>query len=88
MVSIPVVCDIGQLLKTDRYADGLIEAARGLLSDEKSPQRCKILTDLLLNLEDRSELESREEHEEWFKGTKSGDIHELLASWVTYVCHY
>ncbi|KAI9531091.1 hypothetical protein NQZ68_000585 [Dissostichus eleginoides] len=63
-----VVCDIGQLLKTDRYADGLIEAAKGLLSDEKSPQRRKILTDLLLNLEDRSELESREEHEEWFKG--------------------
>ncbi|KAF3860139.1 hypothetical protein F7725_000394 [Dissostichus mawsoni] len=56
------------LLKTDRYADGLIEAAKGLLSDEKSPQRRKILTDLLLNLEDRSELESREEHEEWFKG--------------------
>ncbi|XP_040922202.1 DNA fragmentation factor subunit beta [Toxotes jaculatrix] len=63
-----VVCDIGQLLNTDRHADGLIEAAKGLLSDEQSPKRRKILTDLLLNLEDRSELESREEDEEWFKG--------------------
>ncbi|XP_039656053.1 DNA fragmentation factor subunit beta isoform X2 [Perca fluviatilis] len=63
-----VVCDIGQLLSTDRHAAGLVEAARGLLSDEQSPKRRKILTDLLLNLEDRSELESREEDEDWFKG--------------------
>lgn len=63
-----VVCDISQLLNTDRHADGLIKAAKGLLSDEKSPKRRKILTDLLLNLEDRSELESREEDENWFKG--------------------
>ncbi|XP_054464647.1 DNA fragmentation factor subunit beta [Anoplopoma fimbria] len=63
-----VVCDIGQLLSTDRHADGLIEAAKGLLSDEQSPKRRKILTDLLHNLDDRSELEKREEDEEWFKG--------------------
>nr|XP_019945040.1 PREDICTED: DNA fragmentation factor subunit beta [Paralichthys olivaceus] len=63
-----VVCDIGNLLNTDRHADGLIEAAKVLLSDEQSPKRRKILTDLLQNLEDRSELESREEDEEWFKG--------------------
>uniref|UniRef100_UPI0037E78449 DNA fragmentation factor subunit beta n=1 Tax=Semicossyphus pulcher TaxID=241346 RepID=UPI0037E78449 len=63
-----VVCDIGQLLNTDRHADGLIEAAKGLLSDEQSPKMRKILTDLLQNLEDRSELESREEDEDWFKG--------------------
>ncbi|KAM6928649.1 DNA fragmentation factor subunit beta [Lycodopsis pacificus] len=63
-----VVCDIGRLLSADRHADGLIEAARGLLSDEQSPKRRKILTDLLRNLEDRSELESREEDEDWFKG--------------------
>lgn len=68
---ISVVCDIGQLLSTDRHADSLIEAAKGLLSDEQSPKRRKILTDLLLNLEDRSELESRKEDEDWFKGTKS-----------------
>ncbi|XP_034731413.1 DNA fragmentation factor subunit beta [Etheostoma cragini] len=63
-----VVCDIGQLLSTDRHAADLVEAAKGLLSDEHSPKRRKILTDLLLNLEDRSELESREEDEDWFKG--------------------
>ncbi|XP_060912932.1 DNA fragmentation factor subunit beta [Labrus mixtus] len=66
-----VVCDIGQLLNTDRHADGLIEAAKGLLSDEESPKRRKILTDLLQNLEDRSELEGREEDEDWFKGVDS-----------------
>lgn len=63
-----VVCDISQLLNTDRHADSIIEAAKGLLSDEKSSKRRKILTDLLQNLEDRSELESREEDEDWFQG--------------------
>ena len=71
MPLISVVYDIGQLLSTGLHSDGLIEAARGLLSDEQAPKRRKILTDLLLNLEDRSELESREEDEDWFKGTKS-----------------
>ncbi|XP_005939092.1 DNA fragmentation factor subunit beta [Haplochromis burtoni] len=66
-----VVCDISQLLNTDRHADSLIEAAKGLLSDEKSSKRRKILTDLLQNLEDRSELESREEDEDWFQGVDS-----------------
>lgn len=65
-----VVCDIGQLLSTDRHASGLVEAAKGLLSDEKSPKNRKILTDLLLNLEDRSELEGRDEDEDWFKGAE------------------
>lgn len=65
----PVVCDIGQLLNTDRHADALIEAAKGLLSDEQSSKRRKILTDLLQNLEDRSELESREDDADWFTGT-------------------
>ncbi|XP_030590597.1 DNA fragmentation factor subunit beta [Archocentrus centrarchus] len=63
-----VVCDISQLLNTDRHADSIIEAAKGLLSDEKSSKRRKILTDLLQNLEDRSELERREEDEDWFQG--------------------
>ncbi|KAF3696626.1 DNA fragmentation factor subunit beta [Channa argus] len=63
-----VVCDISWLLSTDRHGDDLIEAAKGLLCDEQSPKGRKILTDLLLNLEDRSELESREEDEEWFQG--------------------
>ncbi|XP_068198020.1 DNA fragmentation factor subunit beta isoform X2 [Antennarius striatus] len=63
-----VVYDIGQLLNTGLHSDGLIQAAKRLLSDERSPKRRKILTDLLLNLEDRSELESRKEDEDWFKG--------------------
>ncbi|XP_028309778.1 DNA fragmentation factor subunit beta [Gouania willdenowi] len=63
-----VTCDIGRLLNTDRHADGLIEAAKELLSDEKSSKRRKILSDLLQNLEDKSELESREDDEEWFQG--------------------
>ncbi|XP_069550154.1 DNA fragmentation factor subunit beta [Brachyistius frenatus] len=63
-----VASDIGQLLSTGRHADGLIEAAKELLCDETSSKRRKILTDLLLNLEDTSELESRAEDEDWFKG--------------------
>ncbi|KAM9343992.1 DNA fragmentation factor subunit beta isoform 1-T1 [Pholidichthys leucotaenia] len=63
-----VVCDIAQLLNTDQYADRLIETAKGLLSGEKSAKRRKILTDLLQNLEDKSELESRKEDEDWFIG--------------------
>ncbi|KAM8863698.1 DNA fragmentation factor subunit beta [Spinachia spinachia] len=63
-----VVSDIGQLLSTDRHAGALIEAAKGLLSDERSPKRRKILTDLLLNLEDKCEVEKREEDEDWFRG--------------------
>lgn len=69
MVLISVVYDIGQLLSTGLHGGGLVEAAKGLLSDEQIPQRRKILSDLLLNLEDRSELENREEDEDWFKGT-------------------
>ncbi|CAJ1055520.1 DNA fragmentation factor subunit beta [Xyrichtys novacula] len=63
-----VACDISHLLNTDQHADGLIRAAKELLSDEESPKRRKILSDLLQNLEDRSELEDREEDEDWFKG--------------------
>uniref|UniRef100_A0A3P8SS58 DNA fragmentation factor subunit beta n=1 Tax=Amphiprion percula TaxID=161767 RepID=A0A3P8SS58_AMPPE len=63
-----VAYDIGQLLNTDRHADGIIEAAKTLLSDEKSSKKRKILSDLLHNLEDTSEWESREEDEDWFKG--------------------
>ncbi|XP_068606735.1 DNA fragmentation factor subunit beta [Brachionichthys hirsutus] len=63
-----VVYDIGQLLNTGLHGDELSQAAKRLLSDEQSPKRRKILTDLLLNLEERSELESRKEDEGWFKG--------------------
>ncbi|XP_041802474.1 DNA fragmentation factor subunit beta [Chelmon rostratus] len=63
-----VVYDIGQLLSTGLHSDGLLEAAKGLLSGEPAPKRRKILTDLVLNLDDKSELESREEDDDWFKG--------------------
>ncbi|KAM4570742.1 DNA fragmentation factor subunit beta isoform 2-T2 [Fundulus diaphanus] len=63
-----VLGDIGQLLSTDRHADALIEAAKDLLSDEKSPKRRKVLSDLLQNLEERADAESREEDEDWFNG--------------------
>ncbi|XP_054645254.1 DNA fragmentation factor subunit beta [Dunckerocampus dactyliophorus] len=65
------VCDIAHLLRSDQHAISLIEAAKGLLHDEKSAKRRKILCDLLHNLEDRSELESREEDEEWFTGVEA-----------------
>lgn len=76
---ISVEHDVGRLLSTVLHSDGLTEAARGLLSDEPAPKRRKILNDLLLNLEDRSELEKREQDEDWFKGTanSSGDCGHL-----------
>lgn len=78
---ISVMCDISQLLITDRHADDIIKEARGLLSDERSPKSRKILTDLLLTLEDRSELESREEDQEWFTG-----MQEALLPWQSQSC--
>ncbi|KAM3617167.1 uncharacterized protein V6R79_003128 [Siganus canaliculatus] len=62
------VHDIGRLLGSSLHSDGLIEAAKELLTNKQSLKTRKILTDLLLNLEDRSELESRKEDENWFKG--------------------
>lgn len=67
---ISVAYDIGQLLSAGSQSDELIKAAKGLLSDERTDKRRKILCDLLLNLEDRSELESRDDDEGWFKGIK------------------
>ncbi|MEQ2162904.1 hypothetical protein GOODEAATRI_024809, partial [Goodea atripinnis] len=58
---------------TDRHADALVEAAKGLLSDEKSFKKRKVLIDLLQNLEDTSDLESRDEDADWFNGTGSFD---------------
>lgn len=68
VLPISVVHDIGQLLSPGLHSHKLVEAAKGLLSDEQSHKGRKILCDLLLNLEDRSELESRKEDENWFKG--------------------
>ncbi|XP_029521422.1 DNA fragmentation factor subunit beta-like isoform X3 [Oncorhynchus nerka] len=63
-----VVCDISRLLDTDRNSDLLIDAAKGLLSDERSPKRRKLLGELLLHLKDSSETENREDDEDWFQG--------------------
>lgn len=63
-----VLEDISRLLCADIHSDAIIEAAKGLLSDEQTSKRRKILSDLLQNLEDRSELETREEDKDWFKG--------------------
>ncbi|XP_029575137.1 DNA fragmentation factor subunit beta [Salmo trutta] len=62
------VCDIVRLLDTDRNSDLLIDAAKGLLSDERSPKRRKLLGELLLHLKDSSETENREDDEDWFQG--------------------
>lgn len=70
------MCDIAQLLSSDQHTAGLVQAAKGLLTGEKSPKGRKILSDLLRNLEDRSELESRDEDEDWFTGEEKKN------SWV------
>lgn len=56
------------MLCADIHGDAIIEAAKGLLSDEPPSKRRKILSDLLQNVKDRSELETRDEDEDWFKG--------------------
>ncbi|XP_035237186.1 DNA fragmentation factor subunit beta isoform X1 [Anguilla anguilla] len=66
------VCDIGQLLGfSDRHTDILIESAQDLLMDEHSEKRRRILTDLLHNLKDTSDVEEREQDEDWFQGIES-----------------
>lgn len=76
--------DINWLLCTDVHGNAIIEAAKGLLSGEQSSKRRKILTDLLLNLEDRSELETRDEDADWFRGRMSGWLRSsfLLHVWI------
>ncbi|XP_057675740.1 DNA fragmentation factor subunit beta isoform X4 [Corythoichthys intestinalis] len=80
------ICDVARLLSSDSHADDLIQVAKGLLSDEKSLKRQKILSDLIRNLEDTSELESRDEDQDWFTGvaarfkTKSAYLKDNCAS--------
>lgn len=71
MLPLPVLEDISQLLCNDQHSDAIIKAAKELLSDEPTPKMRKILSDLLLNLEDRSDLETREEDKDWFQGRRS-----------------
>ncbi|KAI7798196.1 DNA fragmentation factor subunit beta [Triplophysa rosa] len=61
------VYEINQVLGLDGHTEQLIDAARTLLSDEHSPKRRKIFGDILRNLKDNSQVESRED-KEWFEG--------------------
>lgn len=63
-----VFSDIQRLLDVDRFSAQLIDEAKDFLSDDLSAKRRKILGDLLLNLKDQSEVESRTEDEDWFEG--------------------
>lgn len=61
--------DINLLLSTGSQGSELIKVAKGLWSgDEHADKKRKILSDLLVNLKDKSELESRDDDEDWFKG--------------------
>ncbi|KAM8830087.1 DNA fragmentation factor subunit beta isoform 2-T2 [Synchiropus picturatus] len=70
MQTITALCEIGNLLGSDQQTSDLIKAAKALLFDPQSPKRRKILMDLLQKAEDRSELESRDDDEEWFRDIK------------------
>ncbi|XP_056158180.1 DNA fragmentation factor subunit beta isoform X2 [Lampris incognitus] len=78
------VDDIDRLLSPDRYSQGLVEAARGLLSSEESPNRRRLLSELLLHLEDNSEMESREEDGDWFQGVDAR--FKTKSSYMKYNC--
>lgn len=61
--------EVNRVLGLDRNTEELlVRAAQGLLSDERSPKRRRILGDLLSNLRDSSELEDRLQDHEWFEG--------------------
>ncbi|KAK7883994.1 hypothetical protein WMY93_027117 [Mugilogobius chulae] len=61
------VSDLERLL-TSEHRQQLLEAVKTLLSDSNSPQTHKLLRDMLRNLEDMSEKESREQDHDWFTG--------------------
>ncbi|XP_063064361.1 DNA fragmentation factor subunit beta [Engraulis encrasicolus] len=63
--------DIRRLLDVDRYSAQLIDEAKKLLSNDQSAQRRKVLSDLLFNLKDRSDIEERAEDGDWFEGLNS-----------------
>lgn len=88
MLNPAVVYEINQVLGLDKHTELLINAARSLLSGEHSPKRRKILGDLLSNLKDNSEVESREEDKDWFEGKwKLNDFSSRLLKAVIYL-HY
>uniref|UniRef100_A0A3B4BE82 DNA fragmentation factor subunit beta n=1 Tax=Periophthalmus magnuspinnatus TaxID=409849 RepID=A0A3B4BE82_9GOBI len=65
-----VVSELERLLSTDLRLQ-LVEAVRSLLSDPPSPQRHKLLRDMLRNLDDTSEKETRDQDLQWFTGVDS-----------------
>ncbi|XP_030210427.1 DNA fragmentation factor subunit beta [Gadus morhua] len=60
--------EIAGLLSKDRTSSQLLEAARHFRSDDRSAKRRKLLADSLVGLEDHSEMETREDDQEWFEG--------------------
>uniref|UniRef100_A0ABM5EL37 DNAation factor subunit beta isoform X2 n=1 Tax=Pogona vitticeps TaxID=103695 RepID=A0ABM5EL37_9SAUR len=51
--------------------EDIVRAARTLLSDEGSPMRRKLLSDLVHNLSENIRAENRVEDEKWFEGIES-----------------
>lgn len=59
------------LLLSSGLHDKLVKVVKEqLFVDENADKNRKILSDLLLNLEDKSELESRDDDKDWFEGTE------------------
>uniref|UniRef100_A0A8C6XY56 DNA fragmentation factor subunit beta n=1 Tax=Naja naja TaxID=35670 RepID=A0A8C6XY56_NAJNA len=52
-------------------SSGVVHAAQGLLSGEEAPKRCKLLSDLIQNLNENISAESRKEDAVWFEGVES-----------------
>ncbi|XP_014448186.1 DNA fragmentation factor subunit beta isoform X1 [Tupaia chinensis] len=66
------VSDIGRFLSVfhEPHA-GVVQAARQLMCDEQAPLRQKLLADLLHNLSQNIEAETRAEDPPWFEGLES-----------------
>nr|XP_008119425.1 PREDICTED: DNA fragmentation factor subunit beta isoform X1 [Anolis carolinensis] len=68
----PDVSEIQRFLDAfSSQTDGIVRAAQGLLSGEEAPKRRKLLADLIHNLSQNIEAESREDDEKWFQGVES-----------------
>lgn len=63
------VGEIERFLSTfSSCSSGVVRAAQGLLSGEEAPKRCRLLADLIQNLNENISAESRKEDETWFEG--------------------
>ncbi|KAK9392166.1 DNA fragmentation factor subunit beta [Crotalus adamanteus] len=66
------VGEIERFLSTfSSYSSGIVRAAQGLLTGEEAPKRCRLLADLIQNLNENISAESRKEDETWFEGVES-----------------